>query len=541
MNAQHPTHITRATANSACLIPIFISVPSFSWKAILTNGKLIFHMESVLSKVKSVATIAAEWRNGMRKTVLTKLWLGLLPLAAGCVTTARHSDAELYSGFTLIDPQAEKRTDNAWIVVQDGRIMKVGSGMAPKGVFAAVHDATGLYAMPGLIDAHAHIVAGPYKASVENGAPRVDIVSGDKYSRFNAAIALAFGVTTVRSPGGATRAAERYAAMIADGTWIGPEARHAGAVIQPPPLFGESFAYPTTPEQWDAEAARQKAAGMTYFKLYQDLKEDEVAQGVKVAKAHGLIPIAHLDEVSWTRAAELGVEQFEHALPTSGDLLEPAVRSQFSVDPFGRFAYRWFELADFGGPLIKQMIATLRAKRAVVTLTLIANEVSYNVKDESAIFPEAERVYYQPESFASAMANYTLLAGLWTQGDARRAKAAWPRVLQFTKLLHDSGVRLMIGTDGTGGAPMFARELGHYAEAGIPNWEVLRMATSGNATLMGLPETGRIVPGMEADMVFLRADPSLDVRNVRQVEMVVADGKPYRFDALVALAQSLTR
>lgn len=67
------------------------------------------------------------------------------------------------------------------------------------------------------------------------------------------------------------------------------------------------------------------------------------------------------------------------------------------------------------------------------------------------------------------------------------------------------------------------------------------MATSGNATLMGLKDTGRIAAGMRADVVFLRADPAKDVRNVRQVQLVVAGGKPYRFDDLVALAQGFTR
>lgn len=460
---------------------------------------------------------------------------------AGCVTTTSPMREELYSGFTLIDPDKEQRTEKAWLVVRDGRILKMGDGAAPTGRFAAVHDMTGLYAMPGLIDAHAHIVAGPYKATVANGATTIDIVSGDKYSRFNAAIALAFGVTTVRNPGGSTQAAQRYDAMIARGDWIGPEARHAGAVIQPAPLAGESFAHPKNAAEWDAEAARQAAAGMTYFKLYQDLKEPEIVEGVKAAKAHGLIPIAHLDDVSWTRATELGVEQFEHALPTSGDLLEPGVRSQFTVDPFGRFTYRWFELADFDGPLIKAMVGTLRDEGAVVTLTMMANEITYNAKDESVVFPAADRIYYQPEAFASAMANFAAIASIWTDEDDRRAMATWPKVLRFAKLLHDGRVRLMIGTDGTGGGPVYARELGHHVDASIPAWEVLRMATSGNAALMGLKDTGRIAPGMEADIVFLRADPSRDVRNVRQAELVVADGKAHRFDELVALAQSLTR
>ena len=54
------------------------------------------------------------------------------------------------------------------------------------------------------------------------------------------------------------------------------------------------------------------------------------------------------------------------------------------------------------------------------------------------------------------------------------------------------------------------------------------MATSGNASLMGLTDTGRIAPGLEADVVFLRADPVADVRNVRTVEATLSNGELYR-------------
>ena len=83
---------------------------------------------------------------------------------------------------------------------------------------------------------------------------------------------------------------------------------------------------------------------------------------------------------------------------------------------------------------------------------------------------------------------------------------------------------------------MYARELHNMAQALGSNWEVLRMATSGNAELMNLPDTGRIAAGKEADIVFLRADPVADVRNLRRVDSVISDGKVYSFDELVALS-----
>jgi imidazolonepropionase-like amidohydrolase len=473
----------------------------------------------------------------MKTWIVWMIWLLVVSVPA-CAASRSYATPELYSGFTLVDPQTQTETPNAWLVVDDGRIAKVGKGGAPQGPFAAAHDMTGLYALPGMVDAHAHVVTGPFEVKVENGKPVIGEAAADKYTRFNAAIALAFGITTLRNPGGSTEAAGHYDRMRATGQWVGPRALNAGAVIEPPPLGGESFAYPRTPAEWDAEAARQKAAGMTYFKLYKDLTEAELAEGVRVARAHGLIPIAHLEQASWAKAANLGVQQIEHILPISADLLEPAPRAAYAPNtPPSHGYYQWFELADYDGPLIRGMIRTLVAKGVVVTPTLLVEDIVYHADDLSGIFPPGDLQDYQPESFASAKANYDALAKLWTPDDFKRARAAWPKVLRFVKLLHDSGVKLMIGTDGTGGAPVYARELHDMAEAGIPAWEVLRMATSGNAGLMGLKDSGRIAPGLRADVVFLRADPVQDVRNVRQVEWVVAAGKPYRSADLVSLAQ----
>ena len=462
--------------------------------------------------------------------------IGGAVMLAGCaIPPAGESD--LYYGFTLVDPETRTQTPASWLVVQGGKIARVGNGAPPSGDYRQRHDMSGRYGMPGLIDAHAHIVAGPYVIKAANGAVSVDIASGDKYTRFNAAIALAFGVTTLRNTGGSTEAAARYDRLLASGAWIGPQALHAGRVIEPPPMSGQSIAYPKTRMEWGAEAAHQAAAGMTYFKLYHGLTPAELEEGVRAAKAHGLIPIVHSEVVSWTKVAELGIRQIEHALPISPDLLPPDRRAQFKPDAPPSFGYfQWFQLAELEGPLVRGMVRTLREKDVVVTPTLMAQDVVSHADDLSAIFPAGERQYYQPESFASAKANYDAIAKLWNPQDFAAARAAWPAILRFIRLLHESGVRLMIGTDGTGGAPVYARELRNMAQAGLSNWEVLRMATSGNAELMGLTDTGRIAPGKEADLVFLRADPTTDVGNVRQVETVVSDGKAYKFDELVALS-----
>lgn len=449
---------------------------------------------------------------------------------------AQEARAQLYSGFVLVDPETATRTAEGWLVVRGGRIEQVGAGSPPSGDFDR-RDMRGLYAMPGLIDAHAHLTAGPQQVSVVDGELQVGITTGDEFSRGNAAIALAFGVTSVRNPGGSAIAAERYDAMIAGGEWVGPEARHAGEILQPPPFDGESFAYPTTAEEWNAEAARQAGAGMTYFKLYTDLDEDELALGVEAARAHGLVPIAHLNAVSWKRGLELGIEQFMHALPTSPALLEPEAREAYAFGP--DFMTRWWELADLNGPLLQDLAASLARGGATVDLTLVVNQMIYFADQWDTLLPlmASPPDYFHPAHLEALEPAYEAMRNVPAEQLAR-GRAVWPKVLAFARLLHDSGVSLMIGTDGSGGAGIHY-ELENHVRAGIPVWDVLRMATSGNADLIGLAGTGRIAPGFEADIVFLRADPVANVRNVEHVEFVVNNGTLYEREALLGIARGI--
>ena len=436
--------------------------------------------------------------------------------------------ADLYYNFTLVDPATEKRIENAWLVIEDGRLSRIGSGKPPASSDPArAHDLSGRYVMPGLIDAHAHITAtGILKVEMVNGAPILSMKMDEAITRRNARVALARGVTTVRNPAGNPEENAQYDRMIAAGAWMGPEARHAGAAIQPPPMGGTMFAYPRTEAEWQAEAARQANLGSTYFKLYTDLSEQELATGIRVAHEHGLKAIAHLNSVSWTRAAELGIDGLEHALPTSPDLLEPGARAKYLAerDMTSRFMYRWFELAEFDGPLIRGMVELLARKKIPVDLTLVVNELVYNTDDLARVLPQSQLEYFHPDVVAVYESQLRASATGWTPEDYERARAVMPKVLAFARMLYEAGVPMMIGTD-AGGGVMIDREMELHREAGIPAWAVLRMATSGTADIMKMGDRiGRIRKGYEADLAILEADPVADVRATARVYGVINNG-----------------
>ncbi|HUQ52437.1 MAG TPA: amidohydrolase family protein [Gammaproteobacteria bacterium] len=449
--------------------------------------------------------------------------------------SASSQETTVYHGFTRLDPVTATATRNAFVVVQGDRIVSVGSGNPPRRDGSHSVDMSGRYALPGFFDTHAHITIGPLKVELKDGAPAFRFEVIPDLHRHNALLALAYGVTTIRNPAGDAEANAHYGAMIASGEWLGPQAVHAGDLMNP------GFPhYPRNNQEWDIELQRQRDLGMTYAKLYSGLSEQELARGIETAHAHGLKTIAHLDGVSWTRAMELGIDELTHALPTSADLLVEPNRTAYLESrkaPDAKYFYRWFELVDYDSEPFQTMLRMLVEKKIHVDLTLIANEIVY-------FYDRIDKELTYPLELAYAGAGFqqnwrqamTASHVGWTEDDYRRAHTVMPKVLELAKRFYDAGVRLSMGTDGTGGGPSFVRELALHVEAGIPPWEVLRLATSGAAERLGMADRrGALAPGFEADIVFLSDDPLESIDNVRSVDVVVQDGRAYRAANLLEL------
>ena len=65
----------------------------------------------------------------------------------------------------MLDPVAGELSDASWLQVADGRIVATGTGREPpSGEDTRVIDAAGATVMPGLIDAHVHVLLTTFDA-----------------------------------------------------------------------------------------------------------------------------------------------------------------------------------------------------------------------------------------------------------------------------------------------------------------------------------------------------------------------------------------
>jgi hypothetical protein len=215
-------------------------------------------------------------------------------------------------------------------------------------------------------------------------------------------------------------------------------------------------------------------------------------------------------------------------MPVSPDLLPQERRQAYIAGrrPGGFAFFEWYEAADLDAPEVREMIATLARRRVHLDATLVVFEAAFRGNDPA--FLARDREYDHPAMVANWRSVFRFDLG-WQPDDYRRAQAVWPRVLELTRRMYEAGVPMTIGTDQANPfvAPgiSVSREMALHQEAGIPAWAVLRMATSDASRILGLSErTGALRPGLEADILFIAADPRPDLNRVADVRWVINNG-----------------
>lgn len=104
------------------------------------------------------------------------------------------------------------------VVIKEGIIQAVGKG-AGTGVSGEVKDLTGMYVMPGLIDAHVHIANDP-KESQADRAKHLEYF-------------LRHGVTSIRDAAGDARVLRELKEGVQQGKYLGPDIYYAAFMAGP--------------------------------------------------------------------------------------------------------------------------------------------------------------------------------------------------------------------------------------------------------------------------------------------------------------------
>ncbi len=392
----------------------------------------------------------------------------------------------------LFDPVTGTMLPNRTILIEKDRIVSISEfgNSAKVPFFSKVIDGTGKYVIPGLIDAHAHLVFLSDTANLK-GEVLLPLYLGN-------------GVTSVRDIGDGIVEQKR----VADYAMSHPET--SPTVYMCSPLIDGANPYHGSSSVSAAIADSSKVAafvdsmvsyGVSTLKIYVYAKPEVFRKVIEEGHKHGLTVSAHLPSnvVNTADAIDWGLDVIEHV---------------------------------FGAPEDSVLIAKMVAQGTMLDPTLVVFKNMLLLNDRPEVY-QSDDNKYMPVWVQEFWNSYRMTAKWYDIPLSEQTLKSRLEALEKYKAtvgkLYRAGVTLLAGTDTPEPycPPGFSLhdELVLLVESGLPPAAALKCATLNNAlALKQANNLGTIEAGKIADMVILNANPLLDIRNTRTIDRVIHRG-----------------
>src|ERR1700733_2372189 len=404
--------------------------------------------------------------------MLRSLAVCLLSMAQLAISASKSHQTVAILDVAVIPMDTERILEHQTVIIQDAKIINIrpyATGDIPEG--SEQIDGKGKFLMPGLIDAHVHLMSPD------------DLISY-----------LAFGVTTVVNMSGTPSDLKRQK-DVREGRQLGPNIYTAGPTIDGYPSLNEIFVTAETPAEGDAIVVDHKKAGYDFIKVYGTLRPDVFRAIAAAGLREHMTVVGHVNR----------------QMPTADVFAAGQVMAAHAEDLlFARFDHRPTdeELAKFADEV------------AAAGITVTAN-VAINPATEAQI-ENLDRVLASDEAQYLSAATYSR----WIKSNNRNLdqdpnqhlenlKQAQEMDLKFVQLLHQRRAPIILGTDGSGyGFPGESvwNELEQTQAAGLSRFEALATATRNTGEYLAKyidkhGTIGTIGEGAQADLLLLNTNP----------------------------------
>lgn len=374
-----------------------------------------------------------------------------------------------------------------WAVrVRGDRIDAVGPSASLDTAGAAAIDLAGTTLLPGLIEAHAHVLLHPYNETSWNDqvlkeSLGVRIARATNHLRAT----LQAGFTTLRDLGteGAGYADVELKQAVEQGIIPGPRMLVSTRAIVATGSYGpKGFAL-----EWRVPQGAEEADGIDSM---MRVVRDQIGHGADVVKVYADYRWGGRGEAAPT----FSLDELKLMVETARSSNRPVAAHASTPEGMRRATLAGVETIEHGDGGTLDVFRLMAQHNVAFCPTLAAGD---------------------------AILQY---AG-WTKGQDPEPPAIARKRESFKAALQ-SGVVIIAGGDvGVFTHGDNARELEMMAEYGMPPLDVLKSATSISARVLHVDDTvGSLKPGLLADLVAVEGDPSKDVSSLRRVKLVMKSG-----------------
>ncbi|MGA7159978.1 MAG: amidohydrolase family protein [Bacteroidota bacterium] len=421
----------------------------------------------------------------------------LITLFAAAVSAAAFSQqlTAIKCG-RLIDGRSDKPIENAVILVEGNTIKNVGRGIPIPGN-ATVIDLSHETVLPGLIDAHTHVLL-QGDITEEDYADQI-LKESIPYRTLRATVscktALMHGFTTIRD-------LESEGAMYAD---VDLKKAIAKGIIDGPRMYVATRSINTTGHYPLRNSAY--AWEITVPKGVQEVTgADEARRAVREQISYG---------ADWIK---IYADRGYYRLP-DGSFRGLPNFSQDEINAIGDEVR--LEHKKFAAHAVTRdgIIYSINAGASSI-------EHGFGMDDECIELMAAKGVYWCP----------TIYVNVWVAEG--RAAAGNPINKAFNDVLPvifakamKAGVKIVFGTDvgGFAWSENEAKEFSYMVKFGMTPMQAIKSATVTAASLLDMSgKLGEISPGAFADIVAVNADPLKEISSLEKISFVMKDGKVYK-------------
>ncbi|HEY1879447.1 MAG TPA: amidohydrolase family protein [Caulobacteraceae bacterium] len=406
----------------------------------------------------------------------------------------------------------DRFADDQTVVVNKGIITKIGGAngtSVPPG--ARIIDGHGDTLVPGLWDSHQHV--------------------GDDFS---GPTLLSLGVTSVRDPGNVTALTLSRAARRASGDLLMPHVYPSMLMDGKGPYTAQVGEVSTSLDEALGIVRKAKSEGFVAVKFYGSFNPAWVAPTAALAHQLGMHVHGHIPAGMRTMdAINAGYDEITHIYFVAMQAMPDDVVAKSNTIARMEGPAKYAKGMDLSADPMKSLIATMASKHITSDPTLVVVEslmVPENGDLGAAYAPFLGTL--PPTVERGFRAGGLAVAPGYTRADYR---ASFRKLEDLVGAMHEAGVQIVAGTDGSG--LELVRELELYVDSGFTPSEALQAATLAPARLQHADDhTGIIAPGKNADLLLVSGDPSKNIGDLRHSRMVMMDGALMNCDELRGVA-----